>query len=145
METHRVCNTYNETLSIENFGQYQVEGRPKKSRRRKYNLCRRLESKKRYEENPEVKEKMIRNSKEYHIKKSYGLSYEEYEEMFQIHENKCAICGTEPERKLHVDHCHSSGNIRGLLCAECNLGLGLFKDNKNFLQSAIQYLEIHNE
>lgn len=65
---------------------------------------------------------------------------------------RCAICGAEgdwpagPRRRptkpaLHLDHCHKTGHIRGLLCAHCNRGLGLFEDNLGLLLSAIDYLK----
>lgn len=70
---------------------------------------------------------------------------EKYNELLSIQNNKCAICGIEGGKnnrgdKLAVDHCHSSGNIRGLLCHKCNTALGLLKDSKENLQSAINYL-----
>lgn len=52
----------------------------------------------------------------------------------------CKICGRIPEGKLHVDHCHTSGNIRGLLCGGCNVGLGHFNDDLERLAAAIEYL-----
>jgi hypothetical protein len=56
-------------------------------------------------------------------------------------DNKCAICNTSVSGNLHIDHCHNSNKIRGLLCGSCNRGLGLFKDNSAVLASAIKYLE----
>lgn len=56
---------------------------------------------------------------------------------------RCAICATPVtrERGLQVDHCHKSGDVRGLLCAACNLGLGQFRDDPKLLQAAIEYLK----
>lgn len=56
---------------------------------------------------------------------------------------KCAICG-ERETK-HVDHCHDSGRLREILCVGCNLGLGGFRDNPEFLSKAIAYLRKHGD
>ena len=57
----------------------------------------------------------------------------------------CAICGREAweERcgKLHVDHCHASGKVRGLLCEKCNHGIGEFRDDPVLLVQAVAYLE----
>jgi hypothetical protein len=54
----------------------------------------------------------------------------------------CAICGSRVEGKeLHLDHDHVNGKTRGLLCHHCNLGLGMFRDNQKFMQSAIKYLD----
>ena len=52
----------------------------------------------------------------------------------------CAICINKDKRKLAVDHCHKTGKIRGLLCSNCNQGLGMFKDNLDFLGRARNYL-----
>ena len=51
----------------------------------------------------------------------------------------CAICGIT--ERLHIDHCHNSGDVRGLLCSNCNLGIGNLKDNIKILKNAILYLE----
>jgi hypothetical protein len=77
------------------------------------------------------------------IKYKYGLTRNGYREIFNLQNGKCAICGVDLEilgTNTHVDHDHASGNIRGLLCASCNLGLGYFED-KSKLRSAIRYLE----
>ena len=82
------------------------------------------------------------------LKKAYGLSYEEYLEMFRVQDGKCAICHTEvaehgKERYKTgcVDHCHTTGKVRGILCHPCNKALGAFKDRPEVLLNATQYLE----
>ena len=78
------------------------------------------------------------------LKKLYGLSVKEYDELYAEAEGKCQCCGIkekELNKRLAVDHCHSSGKVRGLLCGKCNRGLGLFYDNQELLQQAIQYLK----
>ena len=74
------------------------------------------------------------------LKNSVGISFELYEKLLTDQKNKCRIC-TRKVKVLCVDHCHSTGKIRGLLCGNCNLGLGNFKDNKLRLKNAIKYLE----
>ena len=77
------------------------------------------------------------------IRRQYGITLAQYEQMLRDQENKCAICGNEDEvegRRLAIDHCHESKKIRGLLCGKCNRGLGLFYDNKELLENAISYL-----
>lgn len=73
--------------------------------------------------------------------RAYGLTIETYTQMIEQQENRCAICGKGPKLLLHVDHCHTSGRVRGLLCRYCNTGLGQFYDNPDFLRAAITYLE----
>lgn len=58
-------------------------------------------------------------------------------------DHKCAICGTEPMRDLDIDHNHTTGAVRGLLCSYCNKALGMFKDSAVFLGTAIEYLTKH--
>lgn len=80
--------------------------------------------------------------------KQYGLSYNDYQYMIYLQENRCAICNKHQNTlsvTMAIDHCHDSGQVRGLLCSSCNLGLGNFKDNPENLQAAIQYLNAHSK
>ena len=80
--------------------------------------------------------------------KKFRLSKNDYEMMLDAQGGVCAIC-KQPEKQkrnnvikfLGVDHNHISGKIRGILCADCNLGLGKFKDNPEMLRRALAYLE----
>lgn len=82
-----------------------------------------------------------------YLMKTYGVDYEWYESKLKEQNYKCAICGGEGFSmkdtgvKLVVDHCHNEGNVRGLLCHNCNRGLGLFQDSMVNLKSAYKYLE----
>lgn len=71
----------------------------------------------------------------------YGIDLDDHEAMLREQRGVCAICEDDPETGLVVDHCHTSGKVRGLLCHSCNIMLGLAKDNINTLLSAIKYLE----
>ena len=87
----------------------------------------------------------IRRQKEFvrGLKRSYGITPEEYNQMFLKQEGKCTICYRHQSvlrRRLAVDHCHESKKIRGLLCDNCNPMLGYAKDNITILESAIEYL-----
>lgn len=76
--------------------------------------------------------------------KKYGLTKKKYQEIESNQKYKCFICQTMfPPSKLQIDHCHETGIARGLLCRNCNLGLGLFKDNKKILGRAIFYLNTY--
>ena len=75
----------------------------------------------------------------WNIKNKYNLTSEQYYELFKIQNNKCLIC--KKKAILVVDHDHKTRKIRGLLCRECNLGIGLLKDNITILKTAIKYLE----
>jgi len=82
-------------------------------------------------------------SAEARIKKLYGLDAQEHEALFINQNNACALCGTlaDSKRELHVDHCHDTKKIRGLLCSCCNQAIGLFKDNPNLMRFAAEYVE----
>ena len=83
-----------------------------------------------------------------HFARTYGISIEEYNALFQSQKGLCLICERpesgyfrgEPKR-LAIDHCHETGKVRGLLCSNCNRGIGFFQEDKKRMLSAIQYLE----
>ena len=74
------------------------------------------------------------------------ITREEYTVLLNKQGNRCAICEEKPNEgfSLSVDHCHNSGQVRGLLCGQCNLGIGSLGDSIDRLSSAIKYLEDHN-
>lgn len=72
------------------------------------------------------------------IKNKYGLSREEYDKFIVLSKGLCEIC--EAKTNLVVDHCHKTRKVRGLLCNNCNTGLGMFNDNDKMLLSAVDYL-----
>lgn len=71
--------------------------------------------------------------------RNWGITPEKYLQMCEEQEWRCTICKNIP-KKLVGDHCHSSGNFRGLICSHCNSGLGFFKDRPERLLAAIEYL-----
>lgn len=79
----------------------------------------------------------------------YGtsLTVGEYEAMVQRQGGLCAICGgtNKNGRRLSLDHCHKTGKVRGLLCNNCNTGLGLFRDSQTALAAALAYLREHQQ
>ena len=81
------------------------------------------------------------------LKDRYGLTKEDYNNKLTQQGRCCAVCGTTDPKSYHgyfmVDHCHATGKVRALLCHNCNSGLGHFKDNTEFLQKAIEYLNAH--
>jgi hypothetical protein len=74
----------------------------------------------------------------------YGLTAERYDQMLVEQGHRCALCGDENNgRTWHIDHCHDTGKVRGVLCDLCNRGLGHFRENADVLRKAAQYLEAH--
>lgn len=83
-------------------------------------------------------------SKRHRLRVRYGISVEQYDEIWASQGGQCAICGTTENqlvRAFHVDHCHESGVVRGLLCFACNTGLGKLHDDPALLRKAAEYLE----
>lgn len=75
-------------------------------------------------------------------KAKYGIEYGTYDRMLAEQGGGCALCGKPPgEKALHVDHCHTTGKVRGLLCDNCNRGIGHLKEDPRILRAAITYLE----
>jgi len=90
-----------------------------------------------YKEKPENKEKKYIKS----LMRFYNITKEDYNKMFDNQTGRCAICFCESNIKLCVDHNHTTGKVRGLLCKKCNSAIGLLKDNTEFLYRAIKYLQ----
>lgn len=88
------------------------------------------------------------HSRNYHLIRTYGISLEDYNNMFEEQNGKCSICKIDNsllKKDLAVDHCHKTEKVRSLLCGNCNLGLGSFQDSIEFMEEAIVYLKKHNK
>lgn len=81
------------------------------------------------------------------LQRQYGITLEAYEALLASQGGKCAFCRTPadeaPRGQLFVDHCHDSGAVRWLLCHQCNVGLGMFKDSPELLRIAADRIESH--
>jgi hypothetical protein len=90
---------------------------------------------------PNRKEEWSRAKRSAHLKRKYGITIEEFERISKDQGDRCKTClrGTD-EIWLCVDHCHTSGKIRGLLCNTCNSALGGVNDNVETLENMIEYL-----
>ena len=94
-------------------------------------------------------EKAHISQRQRNLKQRFGVGLEWYEEQFKKQGYSCAICGVNKNKttgtrkfwNFSVDHCHGSGKIRGILCNNCNRGLGLLKDSPDLLQKALDYLK----
>ena len=95
------------------------------------------------------KDRSTDKEREYKLKYNFGITMLEYDRMLKDQGSVCKICGN-PEvaksnsgvtKRLAVDHCHDTGKIRGLLCQDCNIGIGKLKDNPVLLQKAMDYLK----
>lgn len=130
-------------------------------KRGRHSKCKQCE--KEYASQPDVRKKLNDNTQRYRDKlratdfkefrrrereqnlRKYGINSEQFEDLKRQQNGRCKICENIATygkgKKLHVDHDHITGKIRGLLCSNCNLGLGYFQDNRDLLNKAIAYLE----
>lgn len=151
--TMKHCTGCNETKSLTDFYWRQDESRfsspcklctiRKADAHAKANRARRaVAHKKRLAAKPD-------HMKEHKLKWRYGLNKGDYDKLLASQDFKCAICGTDetyltprgkPQR-FHVDHCHGTKKVRGILCFTCNTGLGGFRDDPNLLKAAAKYLK----
>lgn len=100
----------------------------------------------------DTKEWNIKNEhrrRELYLQRTYGISENEYNAMLLNQNNSCLLCRTEfsdtwGANAPVVDHCHNTGKVRGILCNECNRGLGYFHDNIKALENAVDYLRSNN-
>lgn len=79
------------------------------------------------------------------LKNKYGLTKEEYTNLLESQGKSCALCSKLFEgihdRRIHIDHCHSSNKVRGILCMPCNVALGMLGDNEEGLTKALNYVK----
>ena len=114
--------------------------------------CEKEANKARYIPRPK-RERVVRSDKEISLgakkrmlKHRYGITIEEYEAMYEIQNGVCAICENEfklgGHKGLYVDHDHSTGEVRGLLCSSCNSAIGKLRESKIIIENAIKYLNL---
>jgi hypothetical protein len=106
-----------------------------------------LKAKTRYWSDEHVRTRAIKNSKTQNeltarYLKKYGMTLDDYNQMFARQHGQCAICDVSvQDERMCVDHDHATGNVRGLLCRLCNSSLGGFRDSVDLLRKAVAYLE----
>ena len=104
-----------------------------------------------YNKHPQTKDRLRTDCKQcqakanadLNLKRNYGITLEDYDRMLEEQEGKCKICGTtEPNGKgrFHVDHNHDTQEVRGLLCHNCNRGIGYLRDDVSIILKALEYL-----
>ena len=89
--------------------------------------------------------KQIADRRSY-LKRKYGITLEEYDRKLAEQGGVCGICGREPrpDISLHVDHSHTTGALRGLLCFPCNVAIGLIREEHDRLEAIRRYLDAHD-
>jgi hypothetical protein len=87
----------------------------------------------------ETRQRLYGGSRHYHLKRRYGIGAADVDELIKQQANVCVICGRDDPDQ--VDHDHNTGKVRGVLCFNCNGGLGQFSDDTERLTNAIDYIE----
>ena len=94
-------------------------------------------------------EKVARGKTVCNLRANYGITLEDYDRFMKSQDGACAIClrlpdpNSKKDRRLSVDHCHTTGKVRGLLCNRCNRAIGLFGETEDILLAAAAYLRRH--
>ncbi len=158
----KVCNGCKKSKEINNFRCYERKSRKDDSKITKdyYHLCdecRLLYNKEHYRKNRDKRllyikdykekggEEYLRYARDIKYKINYGIGLKEFEELLDSQNGVCAICSkSQPEGKrqkyLSIDHNHTTGEIRGLLCTNCNSAIGFLNESIKLLKNTIKYL-----
>ena len=132
VKKYQYCSSCKKNKNISYFYASSKSGDWCKSCRVEYNDSRR------YGAN---REKELRQRRNRHYIRTYGITIDHYESLLREQDGVCGICKTRKKLSLAVDHNHTTGAVRGLLCNNCNTAIGNFMENKEILFSAIKYLE----
>jgi hypothetical protein len=149
-ETNKKAALNYKLKNSEKIKQY-MEGYRKIKFTPEYKEEQRQKNKLRYQNNLEKYKKYRDNRKnenrENSLKANFGINIKEYNVILEKQNHCCDICGLHKSnftRQLAVDHCHTTDKVRGLLCVNCNLAIGNFRDDITVLKKAINYLQKHN-
>lgn len=131
------CSKCKKSKSIKEFYLDNRTGKP-----RSYCIdCQRIANRLWRKNNPDRdRERNRKHQLKFKLKNIYNLTEEEYNNLVKKSNGRCEIC--KSEEKLVIDHCHNTKVTRGLLCNNCNTGIGMLKDDIKVLQQAIKYLTI---
>lgn len=149
----KICIKCNKKLPITEFYKQckKLYGRRKTLREDYHPQCKQCRNQYYYKTKKEHPEQYKKYSRTSNLKRNSGITVEEYDSMFAKQNGVCAICGKKEKdknqfgvKRLAVDHDHLTDKNRGLLCAKCNRGLGLFEDNIEYLLNTIEYLREYN-
>ena len=99
--------------------------------------------------NPDQKKQRHRNARKAWLKYRYGMTPDELEAIIREQAGRCRLCKRLPTgkrgcAKLHIDHCHTTGKVRGLLCHNCNKAIGHLRDDPELALAVAEYLKEHN-
>lgn len=128
----KVCANCKKKKSISNFG------KNKRTKDGYHYYCKLCRSKRNAKSWPQQKKR----HKDKRLQRMYGITLDDYNDMFEQQKGVCKICGMVGKRKgLAVDHRHSDGKVRGLLCVQCNTLLGRIERNSDLISNILEYLK----
>jgi hypothetical protein len=132
--TMKMCRICKIVQPFENFYKNQKNGHID-------SRCKKCSNARTKEYNNKNKDKTRKRNAAYWRKHKYGLTQEQYKDMILSQNNECAICKKPSHKTLYIDHDHKTGKVRGLLCHECNTGIGFFNEDIDSLTNAVKYLK----
>jgi hypothetical protein len=138
----KTCTKCKETKP---YSEFSINRSNKDGYQTQCKACRRDHGRKYYSNN-KVSIKALRTPekrREWNLRHKYGITVDEYNKMLEDQDGKCRICNTPLEKPM-VDHNHETGEVRGLLCGNCNSMIGMARDDINILARAILYLRIED-
>ena len=105
--------------------------------------CKNAAARKKYIDDPQTTQRNLIRMRERAKERRYGINQEQFDQMLIDQDNKCKICSIEFKgtKYTHIDHCHDTNKVRGLLCNDCNMALGQFNDNTDIMDMSIKYLQ----
>jgi hypothetical protein len=142
LPTMKMCTTCKIAKPFEDFydGYKAVKQRDATNKKYPHSRCKECDHARVRKYHHKNKEKITKQMLIAHRRKRYGINEEEYNNMIISQNNICAICHKPSNKTLHIDHNHITGKVRGLLCSNCNTGIGFFKEDLDSLARAIKYL-----
>lgn len=90
-----------------------------------------------FRDDQDARQRALKSNK---MKVRYGIDIDEYEAILAAQNNQCATCDREWSKSLHIDHCHTTNKVRGLLCGRCNPALGLVNEDIKILERMLDYV-----
>ncbi len=120
---------------------FSMNGKDLKYRKSKCKVC---VNKYRANKRKQDPEREFLRKRKIDLRQKYKMTLEDFDVMFKTQNGKCKVCPRKVTSMLHIDHCHSSGTVRGLLCQKCNHALGMVDDSIEILEKLINYLKETN-
>lgn len=134
--TLKKCRICGEEKDLDSF--YKTKARTRDGLQHECKVCHNSNSLKHYYKN---KEKRVAQRRDYHYRSNYGITLNDFTRLAEDAGNQCEVCKESP---VVLDHCHTTGKVRGVLCNKCNQALGLMRDNEDFLLGLVEYLKRTN-